>query len=61
MTITFALIIFVMVVMSILKPQKQDDRQHIEIDLHYFKVSPGFLAGAIIIFGILTGLYASFW
>jgi SSS family solute:Na+ symporter len=61
MTITFALIIFVMVVMSILKPQKQDDREHIEIDLHYFKVSPGFLAGAIIIFGILTGLYASFW
>jgi solute:Na+ symporter, SSS family len=61
MTITFALIIFVMVVMSVLKPQDQHDRQQIEIDLRFFKVSPGFMAGAIIIFGILTGLYASFW
>lgn len=61
MTITFALIVFVMVAMSLLKPQAEDDKKHIEIDLHYFKVSPGFMAGAIIIFGILTGLYASFW
>jgi SSS family solute:Na+ symporter len=61
MTITFALIIVVMVVMSLLRPQEKHDRGHIEIDLHYFKVSPGCMAGSIIIFGILTGLYASFW
>jgi solute:Na+ symporter, SSS family len=62
MTITFTLIVFIMIAMSLLGSKEvSDDRKHIEIDLHYFKVTPGFMAGAIIIFGILTGLYASFW
>ena len=61
MTITFVLIVIVMVVMSVSKPEAEHDRHHIQIDFHYFKVTPGFMAGAIIIFGILTGLYASFW
>jgi solute:Na+ symporter, SSS family len=61
MTITFVLIIVVMVTMSLAKPHTKTTSEHIEIDFHNFRVTPGFMAGAIIIFGILTGLYASFW
>jgi len=61
MTITFVFIIAVMVTMSLVKPHMKSSREHIEIDFNHFKVTPGFMAGAIIIVGILTGLYASFW
>lgn len=61
MTITFVLIIVIMILISILKPAQENDREPIEIDLHMLKVSPAFLAGSIIILGILTGLYTSFW
>ncbi|HEY0653268.1 MAG TPA: sodium/sugar symporter [Chryseosolibacter sp.] len=61
MTITFVLIVFVMVTMSLAKPHTKATSEHIEIDFHHFRVTPGFMAGAIIIVGILTGLYASFW
>jgi len=62
MTITFVLIVTVMIGISMLKPQTEADKtKHVEIDLHLFKVSPAFMAGSIIILGILTGLYATFW
>jgi SSS family solute:Na+ symporter len=62
MTITFVLIVAVMIGMSILQPQTEESKKnHVEIDLHLFKVSPAFIAGSIIILGILTGLYATFW
>lgn len=61
MTITFVLIIVIMILISILKPAQENDHEPIEIDLHLLKVSPAFLAGSIIILGILTGLYTSFW
>ncbi|HEY0744744.1 MAG TPA: sodium transporter, partial [Chryseosolibacter sp.] len=61
MTITFVFIIGVMVTMSLLRPHTKSSHEHIEIDFHHFKVTPGFMAGSIIILGILTGLYASFW
>jgi len=62
MTITFVLIVAVMIGMSLLKPQTEASKNnHVEIDLHLFKVSPAFIAGSIIILGILTGLYATFW
>lgn len=62
MTITFVLILIVMFVMSIMKaPAQVEEHKKIEIDFHHFKVSPGFLVGSIVIVGILTGLYASFW
>jgi SSS family solute:Na+ symporter len=62
MTITFALILVVMFVMSMMKPAVPvEEHKRIEIDFKHFKVSPGFLVGSIVIIGILTGLYASFW
>ncbi len=61
MTITFVLIIIVMIVTSLLG-RKPDPQNHaIEIDVKMMKVSPAFLAGSIIILGILAALYTSFW
>jgi solute:Na+ symporter, SSS family len=61
MTITFVLIIIVMIVTSLLAPKTANQNQSIEIDTSMMKVSPAFLAGSIIILGVLTALYTSFW
>ena len=61
MTITFVLIIIVMIVTSLLGRRPATENHSIEIDVKMMKVSPAFLAGSIIILGILAGLYTSFW
>jgi len=61
MTITFVLIIVVMIVTSLLGNKSATQNHAIEIDVKMMKVSPAFLAGAVIILGILAGLYTSFW
>jgi SSS family solute:Na+ symporter len=61
MTITFVLIVVVMVTMSLVNPKEENNELKIEIDSRLFKVSPSFMVGAVVIVGILTGLYASFW
>jgi SSS family solute:Na+ symporter len=61
MTITFSFIVATMVVVSLLKPQEKDTLQPIEIDVRMFKVSNEFMVGSILILGVLTGLYISFW
>jgi solute:Na+ symporter, SSS family len=60
MSITFGIIIFIMVAMSLAKPAEAQG-QKIEIDPSMFRVSTGFLAGSILILGILTALYTAFW
>ena len=61
MSITFALIITTMVIISLVKPNDEHADNTITIDPKSFKVSPGFTVGAVIILGILTALYAAFW
>ena len=61
MTITFTLIVIVMIVTTLLSPKSSRQPHAIQIDVRHFKVSPAFAVGSIIIIGILTGLYASFW
>jgi SSS family solute:Na+ symporter len=61
MTITFVLIIVIMVLLSVFKPALENDKDPIEIDVKMMRLSPVFLVGSIIIVGILTGLYTSFW
>jgi len=62
MTITFVLIVVVMIGISVFKRVTDEDRpKPVEIDFHMFKVSPAFITGSIIILGILTGLYTAFW
>ncbi|MCV9927577.1 sodium/sugar symporter [Flavobacterium sp. LS1R49] len=63
MTISFFLIVLIMVVISILKPEtkKQQERLKIEIDKSMFSVSSEFIIGSFIISGILVALYTVFW
>lgn len=61
MTITFVLIIVVMVLMSLLKPPQQGREQPVIIDQSMFRVSPVFMIGSVIIVGILAALYTVFW
>lgn len=60
MTITFFIVVAVMVGMSLVKPQSAH-KSSIEMDTKLFRVSPAFLIGSIIICGILAALYTVFW
>lgn len=60
MTITFFVIIMVMVVISLLKPETQKGKI-METDLSMFRVSTGFAVFATLIIGILAALYTIFW
>ncbi len=60
MSITFGLIIFIMVLISLLKPEL-NRKKEMEVDVSMFKVNPGFIFGSLIIVGILIALYSVFW
>ena len=61
MTITFVLVVVIMVVISLAKPKRADDTHVIEVDKSMFKVTPGFILGSFIICAILAALYTVFW
>ena len=61
MTITFVIIVFTMVAISLINPKKINNDHLIEIDTSMFRVSNGFILGSVIILGILTALYTVFW
>lgn len=61
MSITFVVIVAIMVIMSLTSPKAESDSHVIELDKTLFKVTPGFIMSSIIIFGILAGLYTIFW
>ncbi|WP_160716181.1 sodium/sugar symporter [Chitinophaga solisilvae] len=61
MSITFGLIVAIMIVMSLLKPRQDDDAHTIEVDTSLFRTSAGFVVASVIIIGILAALYTVFW
>ncbi|MDF2188247.1 sodium/sugar symporter [Paraflavitalea sp. CAU 1676] len=61
MTITFGLIILVMVTMSLATPRQAHHEEGVVIDRSMYKVTPGFMIGSVIICGILAALYTVFW
>lgn len=61
MTIDFAIIVVIMVVMSLSKPAALQATHTIVVDKKDFVVSPAFILGSVIIMGILAGLYTVFW
>lgn len=63
MTIAFFLIVIMMVLISLLKPEpKLEHETHkIEVDTAMFKVSSEFIIGSFIICGVLIALYTVFW
>jgi SSS family solute:Na+ symporter len=58
MSITFVLILVVMVAMSLMKKEEVNS---VQIDKSMFRVTPAFAIYSIIILGILTALYTVFW
>ena len=61
MSITFVMIVGIMIIMSLSKAASLQAGHTIVIDKNDFKVSPAFILGSVIIMGILAGLYTVFW
>jgi solute:Na+ symporter, SSS family len=59
MSITFIFISLLMVIISLAKPNKATEV--IKVDRTLYRVSPGFVFSSVIIVGILTALYTTFW
>jgi SSS family solute:Na+ symporter len=60
MTITFAIIIVVMVIVSLMKPSTKAQRL-VSIETSMLRVSPSFAWGSFVIITILAVLYTVFW
>ncbi|MDA6070172.1 sodium/sugar symporter [Flavobacterium sp. AC] len=63
MTISFFLIVLIMVAISLLNPETKEQQEtlKIEIDKSMFRVSSEFIIGSFIISGVLIALYTVFW
>ena len=63
MSIAFFLIVIMMVLISLLKPEPKLEHEihKIEVDTAMFKVSSEFIIGSFIICGVLVALYTVFW
>lgn len=61
MTITFFLVVIIMVLISLIKPDRSKDRPSIEVDTSMFATSTGFKIVSVIIMGIIAALYTVFW
>jgi len=61
MTITFFAVAIIMILISLIKPKSEKDVHTIEMDKSLFGVSPAFVFGSVIIFGVLAALYTVFW
>jgi SSS family solute:Na+ symporter len=61
MAIDFVVIVILMIVISLSRPQKAAEENAIEVDTSMFKISTSFAIGSILIMGILTALYTVFW
>jgi len=61
MTIVFVILVGLMVLITLLDRNSRYLPRIIQIDTAMFRCSPGFIAGSVIIVGILTALYTVFW
>ncbi len=61
MSIVFIFLLFLMIIVSLLDPRSKEQPRLIQIDPAMFKTSNSFIAGSVLIVGILTALYTVFW
>ncbi|MET6996050.1 sodium/sugar symporter [Chitinophaga defluvii] len=61
MAIVFLLCVGVMYIMSVRAHRRGEQPQGLEVDKRMFRPTPGFIAGSLIICGILVALYTVFW
>ena len=61
MGFVFAICVAVMVIISLIDDKRGVKSKGLEIDSSMFKVNNAFLAGSLIICGVLVALYSIFW
>ncbi len=61
MSIVFVVLVGMMVMMSLVRRDPKAQGQVFVIDPSSFRCSPAFVAGSVLIIGILTALYTVFW
>jgi SSS family solute:Na+ symporter len=61
MSIVFIIILALIVWISLADKKNKNMKEIIIVDKSMFRVSPGFVVGSVVIFGILTALYTVFW
>lgn len=61
MAIIFVICIIGMYIISMFENKRGVQPKGLEVDSKMFKLSPGFIAGSLLVCGILTALYSIFW
>jgi len=61
MGFVFIICVLVMIAISLYQTKRGVVAKGLEVDSKMFKMSPGFLVGALIVCGILTALYTIYW
>ena len=61
MGFVFAICVAIMIVISLIDQKRGIKSKGLEIDSSMFKVNSGFLAGSLLVTGILVALYTIFW
>jgi len=61
MSIVFIVLIAIMIFVSLLDPKSKKQERKIIIEQSMFRCPPSFIAGCVIILGILAALYTAFW
>jgi SSS family solute:Na+ symporter len=61
MSIVFVILVFLMIVITLQDPRNKNKPALIKVDRRDYRCSPSFIAGSVIIIGILTALYTVFW
>ncbi len=61
MTIVFAILVALVIIISLLSPKGKEEHKALVVDTSMFRTSPGFIFGSVIVMGVLTALYTIFW
>ena len=61
MGVVFLACVALIVLFGLLDPKSKDNPKALEVDRSMFRVSTGFMVGALIVMGILAALYIVFW
>jgi SSS family solute:Na+ symporter len=61
MSIVFAIIVVLMILISLSDKKTKNNPKALTIDTTLFRCSPSFIVGSVIIIGILSALYTVFW
>jgi SSS family solute:Na+ symporter len=59
--IVFFILVALMVIITLFDPKSKNNPQGLEIDISMFKTTNTFAIGAVIVSGIVAGLYMLFW